>query len=706
MVRTEKLSTSLDQKRIISDMEIGAGPLESDDLKSFTVLDRVARRLKIGDSVEYWKSAPYLLNIMDRDGYKIKKELVDDLEQSPEQTLKEELLGQDHHLLSWDRIKSYKQVDPANARLRKLFSNTVENGAWKLLWIPASLPYYTAQEGPYADATLNDFTKTLVFSSWMVVPKAIAMLTSYEAERRMVIDFDSEADYQNERSRPRLLDFKSTRDRLTGMSVFPIIYPCLSLAMRFDPLHASLEEAEKTGSVDVQSMTVKAEAFLEDLLSPILERFRVEEGRSDERWYWAALAALDWKHYRTPVREWLNTREGNFSWHSMVAGGGEGESRFAEHVNLFKEHFRTPRTLGKPPRDLIPVLAKVALASPAVAALRSLLRFSKLYQIQRSGEWLLSSAARIAMGFRYLFNLPESMTLVRSLRPSDDSRYWQSVLDYCVEGNLQSVMDEYVHILRESLGLTDREPAEAIPEIAKEIQSAVFLRTVNLDFDEIFHDALKGRMDLRRRSIRCRFSLRFGDARSEEEKTEIRKDQVRGAFNSPFRPFVLATTSIGQEGLDFHQYCHEIYHWNLPANPVDLEQREGRIHRYKGHMIRRNVSRAFPLSALKTFDLKLKDPWEVMFRLALKNRQEGLNDLVPYWIYEVEDGYSIRRHVPTFPLSSDREHLENLRKTLVAYRMVLGQPRQEDLVHYLQMRFEEGVDPNEFLKFRIDLSPR
>jgi len=42
-------------------------------------------------------------------------------------------------------------------------------------------------------------------------------------------------------------------------------------------------------------------------------------------------------------------------------------------------------------------------------------------------------------------------------------------------------------------------------------------------------------------------------------------------FKSRFK-----TTSIGQEGLDFHYYCRKIVHWNLPSNPVDLEQREGR----------------------------------------------------------------------------------------------------------------------------------
>jgi hypothetical protein len=706
MVRTERLSVFPEQRRIMSDIEIESGLLETNDLKSFSMLDQVAHRLNTGDTIEYWKSAPYLLNIMERDGYRIKKELVDHFETSSDETLKEKFLGHDQYMLTWDQIRLYQQVEPANARLRKLFSNTVDRNVWKLLWIAPSLPYYIPQKGPYADSTLNEFTKALIFSTWMVVPKAIAMLTSYEAERRMVINFDSEADYQNERNRPRLLDFKSTRGRLAGMSVFSITYPCLTLAMKFDPLQAALKAAETGGPLDVTDINAEAEIFLKDLLAPILERFHSKEGRYDERWYWAALAALDWKFYRAPVREWLNTTNGDFSWTSMVGGDEEGESRFDEHVNLFKEHFQTSRSLGRPPSDLISVLAKVVLASPAVVALRSMLRFCKLHEIKRSGEWLLSSAARVAMGFRYLFNLPESMALVRSLSPSDDSRYWESVLDYCVDGNLQSVMDEYVHILQESLGLIDRESQDAVPQIAKEIQSAVSLRTVNLEFDEIFHNKLEGRMVLEKHSIRCRFALKFGDARSEDEKTEIRKDQVRRAFNSPFRPFVLATTSIGQEGLDFHQFCHDIYHWNLPANPVDFEQREGRIHRYKGHMIRRNIAKVFPLRALKQFDLKLKDPWVIMFKQAHQKRAKGSNDLVPYWIYDIEGGHGIKRYIPTFPLSRDRENLDNLRKSLVAYRIVMGQPRQEDLVNFLQQRFEEGVDADKFLEYRIDLSPK
>ena len=65
---------------------------------------------------------------------------------------------------------------------------------------------------------------------------------------------------------------------------------------------------------------------------------------------------------------------------------------------------------------------------------------------------------------------------------------------------------------------------------------------------------------------------------SSDQQASQHPDAVGAAFNPPFWPFVMGTTYIGQEGLDFHWYCHAVVHWNLPPNPVDLEQREGRVH--------------------------------------------------------------------------------------------------------------------------------
>ena len=57
------------------------------------------------------------------------------------------------------------------------------------------------------------------------------------------------------------------------------------------------------------------------------------------------------------------------------------------------------------------------------------------------------------------------------------------------------------------------------------------------------------------------------------------------------------------------------------------------------------------------------------------------------------------------PVPQAQALMDTVLKTLVAYRMVFGQPRQEDLVKYLQNRMEQEVDPDQLLKYRIDLSP-
>ena len=83
--------------------------------------------------------------------------------------------------------------------------------------------------------------------------------------------------------------------------------------------------------------------------------------------------------------------------------------------------------------------------------------------------------------------------------------------------------------------------------------------------------------------IRSSYAVGFTKDAGDNSKVVMRKENIRNAFNSPMRPFVLATTSIGQEGLDFHNYCRVIMHWNLPSNPIDV----GRI--LRTFKIKKNV---------------------------------------------------------------------------------------------------------------------
>jgi hypothetical protein len=129
------------------------------------------------------------------------------------------------------------------------------------------------------------------------------------------------------------------------------------------------------------------------------------------------------------------------------------------------------------------------------------------------------------------------------------------------------------------------------------------------------------------------------------------------------------STSVGQEGLDFHLYCHSVTHWNLPSNPVDLEQREGRVHRYKGHAIRKNLAVAYPRVA---FADKEGDPWQALFAEGTAHRAPGENDLVPNWIF-TNGPARIERVAPVLPFSRDAARLAALKRGLAAYRLAFGQ---------------------------------
>ena len=179
------------------------------------------------------------------------------------------------------------------------------------------------------------------------------------------------------------------------------------------------------------------------------------------------------------------------------------------------------------------------------------------------------------------------------------------------------------------------------------------------------------------------------------------ENHVRAAFNSPFWPFVLASTSVGQEGLDFHPYCHAVVHWNLPGNPVDMEQREGRVHRYKGHAVRKNVANAF---AARGRPLAAADRWRSMFQTAQEQSAGKGRGLVPDWTYPSEAGARIERHVPILP-SAATASATSACASPCAYRMVLGQARQEDLVAYLLEHMDGESIEDLARELRVDLRP-
>src|SRR5699024_3849017 len=86
--------------------------------------------------------------------------------------------------------------------------------------------------------------------------------------------------------------------------------------------------------------------------------------------------------------------------------------------------------------------------------------------------------------------------------------------------------------------------------------------------------------------------------------------------------------------------------------------------------------------------------WAAMFDAAVAAEPPDSDGLSPFWLH---DGPAkIERYVPAMPLSRESRQYLRLQRTLGAYRSVMGQPRQEDLIKLMGENVEWP---------RIDLRP-
>lgn len=672
MCRTERVRSTEKHNAMLTRTPIYV-QLRPEDLHAAKAVYELAEQVGAGDQMEYWKSVPWLCFFM-RD-YELGKKLNRKLAGSvSERGPVFQILEKQSRVL-FETLENYGPLEAGNPRMRELFAETLDKDMWKLLWMPPSMPYMRPS-GAYAGK--EQLTKLLVFSAWNAVPNAVSALCSWEAERRMTGGRFRYGEFY-EKSR-RLFDFsRDSRKRLTGMPVLALMLPYPTLASAVDPLELALKNGD---SLAVGVMKKQVRAICRNLLKDFP---RKRNGKKDARWYWAAPLFLERKK-RTDLPAWS---ESSF-WQDVGFGINVDEhgkqGLFEEHVAALKD-VRID-DLGVMPDDLLDVLCDMVLASPGICALRALHRIAP--ELAWDKLELLRAAARIALGFRRLFNVPENMELLRrsaGYEPGGESAYWRTVLKYGINGNMQAMLDEYVHMLSRAREFQELDPKDRenrlignIQEISGEICDSLSLRAVSVSVYRPGEEQTSGRAF----SARCRFALRFGDCRDDGE-TIVRADLVRKAFNSPFRPFVLASTSIGQEGLDFHVWCHAVMHWNLPSNPVDLEQREGRVHRYKGHAVRKNIAERYGLRGLaeKTASdaFSGEDPWEQLFEMAAHDKKKGVSDLTPYWIFE--GSAEVEGRVPLLPCSRDAEKFERLKGSLALYRAAFGQPRQEDLLFSL-----------------------
>ncbi len=699
MARTERNIVEQNQEHTTND-SIKYLNIQPDDINDFIAVDEIIlenNRIndnKLSHPVEYVKSSPFPLSFLqDYDHHKVLKR-----NYGENRHLQKLIKQSKKAFVPIERIETYKPLLPEksinepNPKLRLLYDETIRKNGFRLLWIPPSLKYYQTKGGPYSNA--DSFSKTLIFSAWKMVPRMVSALVSYEAERLSIGKLYEQEEvsqkyrYLDKKRYPSpLLTFKKTDSGLSGMNNLMLAYPSVYLASLYNPVENII--ANKDLSRIKLEIKNKIASRLKSL--GILSLGNKSSG-GIQKWDWLAVLLLDRNSEKAEdIKRWLKESKTD----NLFDNENETDNKASDtHKSAKQIHFQEIRNYileGELPEigrlnskqldRIADHLASMCLGAPGINALRAI---GSIYQSASISD-KLTSAINIGLGMISMFNKPESIAIVKVAK--DENFYYQNVLSYAIDGNIQAMLDEFIYQLSDSGGISDCLKAA---EIIKNI-----LMVGGSKVDVMTESSIK---DDKHFSMRTHYAVPFGSSESSDLKNGRRQIKVREAFNSPFRPFVLTSTSIGQEGLDFHYYCQKIIHWNLPGNPIDLEQREGRIKRYKSLLVRKNVASLYH-NSIKQNDIK-NNIWDVLFSYASQGKKQC--DLIPFWHINTKNN-KIESLVPLYRYSKDVSKYNHIKSVLTNYRLTFGQPNQDDLISNISTLSRE--EQEDLKKLLINLCP-
>lgn len=292
--------------------------------------------------------------------------------------------------------------------------------------------------------------------------------------------------------------------------------------------------------------------------------------------------------------------------------------------------------------DDLPLLAKYVIGSPFMCALRT-------FKDEKAAQ-------HIAEGFNTYFKKEGIKQAIAHNRICKD----EELLDYCIAGGLGAVMEEYAF----SGGS------------AKDMMTALCYGSEKSTVVHVFSSDRYTVTNKEPFQIKCHYAERFNADYTDNGKAETNKDgqehfrSCHKAFNSPFWPMILCTTSKNQEGYDLDRYCSRIMHYSLPPNTMSFEQRDGRIDRRLSLLARRRMVQLYGT------DLS----WDSLFE---KNKDDcGMS---PCWTQK--DYFSIcgerdlqplkfERIVPYFPMTDEYVLYTRLRDHKNLYRRHFGLPTE------------------------------
>lgn len=513
-----------------------------------------------------------------------------------------------------------------------------------LPWTAPSLPWWELQ-GPWA-AQGAKTGKILIFTRFKAAPPALASLLSFNLEAsfagRLRRNYRRAGEAQP-------LQFKEERPTLPAL-----FFPSPTLIAFTDPRRDRPSDLAEVRN----SMKRQVGRLLRDKLGIDI---RKSGGR---RPLWKLLPALE------SAREARMPRIDLPTWHELKGHWWDVASGQAEAIRGVMAQWSEAADagLGSVTQSEVAALAEFALSGPGVVLGRSLYRFDPQCTTDSKYGQLLEASWN---GLRSYLN----RSLFQAVLTRRGQRYTHAIPEAVVAGNLESVLDEH-------LWIASRLDADAIGRFPRELLKILGLH-------EGRHRVHEPGPDDEPFQLRCHAAMPFADAKIENAvggEDRLRTDDMRRAFNTPFWPHVLTTTSLGQEGLDFHVWCRQLLHWDLCPSPLDLEQREGRIQRFGGLSVRTALAQQFREQALRDADRDCS-PWLIVAEKADEQFGSDASGLKPWWSCP---GEKIDRVFVVMPQSQQTIKFDQLSRLRWLYRLALGQPHQQDFIETVMQMPDDG----------------
>jgi hypothetical protein len=630
--------------------------LHPDDLKIYRHLSDSFADEHQASAVAYWTSIPLPIQTMGNPYITWQKATPKPVSDLP--ALTETDRDQFQALQQWP-----------HPRLRTLMEELASPQHLALPWIAPSLPWWPLGGDWTSDG--NGSGKLLIFSRFRAVPQAVASLLSYNLEATLMAAYQQQLTYADA-TRRRSLQATATRHNLLAL-----FNPSPWLVTAAEPRRANSENL------------TEIEAYMQRQIKHALNELGISVRKPSKskgviyrrRTIWQLLGQIENQAGNWP---WIKA-----AWEKLHQGTQRQKNPDAGLGKLLQQWDKAAQDpIDRITPQELKMLTEFALSAPGVVLGRALQRHWP-EAVNKQGY-----PVTLALVWNGLRNYLDQRWFFMALKSEDEESYPEAIRRAVIEGNLEAVLDEHLWIISQLRSLSGS-------ALAQELGSGLGIRsgTFNLhnanDKAETF-------------SLRCHAALPFIQTQAQVKSSSIeddrvkehtlRADEIRKSFNSPFWPHVLVTTSVGQEGLDFHVWCNNLLHWDLCANPVDLEQREGRIQRFGGLAVRRAIAQKLGQDALSI--RSGLSPWQRLSNLAEKELKDD-SGLAPWWIC---DGAEIKRFVFDVPLSEQAQRLAWMQEQRLLYRIVLGQPNQEDLLEIIAKRVD-GLQPEDISESILQLSP-